>query len=140
MWTRFALNAISGDSGACHLGAGRRAASRLGHASVSALVIGDARTSLFGDDAEVQRAALAALGAAPDRVHLDAGLIGMTRPRPSLREALAAQSDGDTLAVTALFRLARSCGDALDVLGRLMALEVTLVVDEIRFPPDAQGL
>lgn len=107
---------------------------------MTALVIGYARTSLIGDGAEVQRAALVALGAPPHRVYLDAGLVGMTRPRPALREPLAALRSGDTLAVTALFRLARSCADAVDVLGRLMALKVTLAVDELRFPPDEQGL
>lgn len=87
---------------------------------MSALVIGYARTSLFGNDGEVQRAELVALGAPPDRVYLDAGLVGITRPRPTLREALAALRDGGTLAVTALFRLARSTSDAADLVGRLL--------------------
>lgn len=37
-----------------------------------------------------RRVALLGLGVAADRVNLDVGLTGMTRPRPGLREALAA--------------------------------------------------
>ena len=104
------------------------------------MVIGYARTSLFGDDAQGQRAALVALRVPPDRVYLDAGLVGMTRPRLALREAMAALRAGDTLAVTALVRLARSLPDAVDLLGRLSDLPVTLAVDDIRFAPGEDGL
>ena len=107
---------------------------------VSALVIGYARTSLFGEDAEAQRVALVALGAPPDRVYLDAGLVGMTRPRPALREAVAALRGGDTLAVTALVRLARSSADAAEMVRRLIELNVTLDVDGYRFLRDDNGL
>lgn len=104
---------------------------------VSRLVVGYARTSLFGDDAEQQRGALLALGAAPDRVYLDAGLVGMTRPRPALSETLAALRSGDTLVLTALFRLARSTQDAVDLLGRLIDGQVQLVGD-VRYPMDGR--
>lgn len=103
-------------------------------------MIGYARTSLFGDDAEQQRAELVALGVAPDRVYLDTGLVGMTRSRPALREALAALRRADTLVVTALFRLARSTTDAADLLGRLIATHAELVVGDVRHPPDGPTL
>ena len=87
---------------------------------VSKLMVGYARTSLFGNDAEQQRGALLALGAAPDRVYRDAGRVGMTRPRPALSETLAGLRSGDSLVLTGLFRLARSSQDAIDLLGRLI--------------------
>jgi len=77
-------------------------------ANVTSLVSGYARVSRFGGDADEQRAALLALASAVDRVYLDGGLTGMTRPRPGLREALAAARGGDTVVVTALSRLAGS--------------------------------
>lgn len=46
---------------------------------MSALVIGYARPSLFGDGAEAQRAALVALGAEPDRVHVARRGVGAGR-------------------------------------------------------------
>ncbi len=101
---------------------------------MSSLTAGYARTSLFGNDAEQQRAELLALAVAPDRVYLDAGLVGMTRPRPALGEALAAVRCGDTLVVTALFRLARSTPDAVNLLGKLIAAEVALAVGDVRQP------
>lgn len=103
-------------------------------------MVGYARTSLFGDDAEQQRGALLALGAAPDRVYLDAGLVGMTRPRPALGETLAALRSGDTLVLTALFRLARSTQDAVGLLGRLIDGQVQLVVGDVRYPMDGSAL
>ena len=89
--------------------------------NVISLVIGYARVSRFGGDADEQRAALLKLGAAADRVYLDMDLTGMTRPRPCLREALAAARGGDTLVVTALARLARSVPDASQLLNGLIA-------------------
>ena len=64
--------------------------------------------SRLGVDAEEQRTALLRLGVDRDRVDVDKGLTGTTRPRPALREALAATRAGDTLVVTALARLALS--------------------------------
>ncbi len=107
---------------------------------VSRLVVGYARTSLFGDDAQQQRAGLLALGAASGRVYLDAGLVGMTRPRPALGETLAALRSGDTLVVTALFRLARSTTDAAALVGRLIVGEVRLVVGDVHHPMDGPEL
>ena len=77
--------------------------------NVISLVIGYARVSRFGGDADEQRAALLKLGAAADRVYLDMDLTGMTRPRPCLREALAAARGGDTLVVPALARWRARC-------------------------------
>jgi DNA invertase Pin-like site-specific DNA recombinase len=107
---------------------------------VSSLRVGYAWTSLFGDDAEGQRTELLALGVAADRVYLDVGLVGMTRPRPALAEALAALRRGDTLVVTALFRLARSATDAVDLLGRLVGVEVALAVGDVRQPLQGPAL
>ncbi|MEJ7744565.1 MAG: recombinase family protein [Nocardioidaceae bacterium] len=56
-----------------------------------------------------QRDGLAGLGVDPERVCVDHGLTGTTRARPGPREALAACRTGDTLVVTKLDRLARSC-------------------------------
>lgn len=104
-------------------------------AQVLSLVIGYARVSRFGADGEEQRAALLALGAAADRVYLDEGLTGMSRPRPGLGQALAAAREGDTLVVTALARLARSVPDAHELLTQLSASGVTVQVGEDRYPP-----
>lgn len=98
-------------------------------------MIGYARVSSFGADADEQQAALLALGADAERVYLDRGLTGMTRPRPALGEALAATRDGDTLVVTALARLARSMTDAYQLLTRLTAAGVTVRIGEDRYPP-----
>ena len=51
--------------------------------------------------------------------NLDKGLTGTSRARPGLDQALAAVREGDTLTVTKLDRLARSVGDALDILSHL---------------------
>lgn len=102
-------------------------------------MIGYARVSRFGTDAQEQRAALLGLGVAAERVYLDVGLTGMTRPRAGLREALAATRGGDTLVVTALARLARSVPDAAELLDRLAAGGTTLVVGDGLYPPFGPG-
>jgi DNA invertase Pin-like site-specific DNA recombinase len=66
------------------------------------------------------------MGAEPDRIYLDQGFTGSDRPRPKLREALAAVREGDTLAVTGLERLARSLSDANDILQRLAEEHVVI--------------
>jgi len=73
-------------------------------------------------------------------VYLDAGLVGMTRPRPALGETFAALRSGDTLVVTALFRLARSSTEAAAVVGRLIDGQVQLVVGDDRYPMDGPAL
>ena len=63
------------------------------------------------------------------------GLTGMIRPRPALREALAAARGGDTLVVTALSRLTRSVPDAYELLNGLAGGEVTLAIGQNFYPP-----
>lgn len=72
-------------------------------------IIGYARVSTTAQDLTAERDGLAALGVDLDRVYVDHGLTGTTRARPEPREALAACRTGDTLVVTKLDRLARSC-------------------------------
>lgn len=78
--------------------------------------VGYARCSTDEQDLTSQRNKLAELGVAADRIYLDQGLTGANRKRPSLREALAACHEGDTLVVTKLDRLARSGRDARDII------------------------
>ena len=52
-------------------------------------------------------------------MHVDHGLSGTTRARPSLQEALAACRAGAVLVVTKLDRLARSLRDATDIADEL---------------------
>ncbi len=67
------------------------------------------RCSTDQQDLTAQRDALLGLGVEADRIHDDPGLTGTNRERFGLREALAACRAGDTLVVTKLDRLARSC-------------------------------
>ena len=83
--------------------------------------IGYARCSTLAQDFTAQRQALAALSVPADRVYLDKGLTGTSRARAGLDQALAAVREGDTLAVTGFYRLARSVPDALDILSQLSA-------------------
>ncbi len=78
------------------------------------MLIGYARVSTDDQDLTAQRDALAALGVPSDRIYVDHGLIGTTRARPGLREALAACRAADMPVVTKLDRLARSLPDARD--------------------------
>jgi DNA invertase Pin-like site-specific DNA recombinase len=79
------------------------------------MLIGYARCSSSGDDEQVQRGQLVALGVEPAAVHIDHGLSGTGRPRPALIAALSAVSARDTLAVTSLERLARSVADLSEI-------------------------
>jgi DNA invertase Pin-like site-specific DNA recombinase len=90
------------------------------------LLIGYARCSTDAQDLTVQRAALAVLGVAAERIYVDHGLTGANRERAGLREALAACRAGDTLVVTKLDRLARSVPDARDILDDLTKRGVKL--------------
>ena len=71
---------------------------------------GYARCSTTGQDIEVQRRELVALGV--DEVAVDKGYTGANRDRPGLTTVLDKLRSGDTLAVTKLDRLARSVTDA----------------------------
>src|SRR6266849_1306891 len=104
------------------------------------LRIGDARGSTDEQDLTAQGEALAGLGVAPERLHVDHGLPGTTRARPGLREALAACHDGDTLVVTKLDRLARSLPDAREILDDLTKREVKLSLGgSVHDPTDPVG-
>ena len=77
--------------------------------AMSALLVGYARCSTDQQDLTAQRDALSGLGVEFDRIYVDHGLTGTKRERPGVREALAVCRAGDTLVVTKLDRLARSC-------------------------------
>lgn len=102
--------------------------------------IGYARCSTDKQDLVVQRAALADLGVATDRIYTDHGFTGTNRARPGLDQALAAVRDGDTLVVSKLDRLARSVPDARDIADRLAARGVKLALGQsIYDPSDPMG-
>ena len=63
---------------------------------MSGPLIGYARVAADERDLTSQRDALARLGVATKRVYVDHGLVGTNRPRPGLREAIAACRAGDT--------------------------------------------
>ena len=104
------------------------------------MLIGYARVSTAHQDVAAQRAALHALGVAPERVYVDQGLSGATRERPGLTTALAACRPGDTLVVTKLDRLARSLPDARDISAELVARDVALSLGgSVHDPADPVG-
>ncbi len=98
------------------------------------------RVSTDEQDLSAQRDALARLGVELERMDIDPGLTGTTRPRPGLGEALAACRDGDTLVVTMLDRLARSLPDARDIADELTARRVKLSLGgSVHDPTDPVG-
>ena len=102
--------------------------------------IGYARCSTDKQDLTAQRAALADLGVAPDRIYTDHGFSGSTRARPGLDQALAAVRAGDTLVVPKLDRLARSVPDARAIADQLAACGVKLALGHSLYDPaDAMG-
>ena len=94
-----------------------------------------ARCSTDKQDLSAQRAALAELGVAADRIYVDHGLTGTNRARPGLNQALAAVRKGDTLIVPKLDRLARSVPDARSIADELAARGVTLALGQSRYDP-----
>ncbi len=98
-------------------------------------LIGYARCSTDQQDLSAQRAALAELGVAADRIYVDHGLTGTNRARPGLNQALAAVRHGDTLVVPKLDRLARSVPDARPIADELAARGVTLALGQSRYDP-----
>jgi DNA invertase Pin-like site-specific DNA recombinase len=98
-------------------------------------LIGYARCSTDKQDLTAQRAALAELGVAADRIYVDHGLTGTNRARPGLNQALAAVRKGDTLVVPKLDRLARSVPDARSIADELAARGVTLALGQSRYDP-----
>jgi DNA invertase Pin-like site-specific DNA recombinase len=108
--------------------------------AMTSMRIGYARVSTDGQDLEVQRAALRALGVAEERIYVDHGFTGRNRDRPGLREALAAARAGDTLVVTKLDRLARSVPDARDIADELTTRAVKLDIGgSVHDPTDPVG-
>jgi DNA invertase Pin-like site-specific DNA recombinase len=102
--------------------------------------IGYARCSTDKQDLAAQRAALLALGVAPERIYTDRGLSGRNRARPGLDQALAAVRPGDTLVVPKLDRLARSVPDARDIADSLVARGVKLALGaSVYDPADPMG-
>ena len=102
--------------------------------------IGYARCSTDRQDLAAQRAALEALGVAPDRVYVDHGLSGTSRARPGLDQALAAVRAGDTLVVPKLDRLARPVPDACAIADQLLARGVRLQLGtSLHDPHDPMG-
>jgi DNA invertase Pin-like site-specific DNA recombinase len=102
--------------------------------------IGYARCSADKQDLAAQRAALLALGVAPERIYTDRGLSGRNRARPGLDQALAAVRPGDTLVVPKLDRLARSVPDARDIADSLVARGVKLALGaSVYDPADPMG-
>lgn len=107
---------------------------------MTATRIGYARCSTDKQDLAAQRAALAGLGVAEDRIYTDHGLSGTHRDRPGLAQALAAVRDGDTLVVPKLDRLARSVPDARAIADRLMLRGVRLALGtSVYDPADPMG-
>jgi DNA invertase Pin-like site-specific DNA recombinase len=103
-------------------------------------LIGYARCSTDRQDLAAQRAALAALGVAPERIYTDHGLTGTNRARPGLDQALAAVRAGDTLVVPKLDRLARSVPDARHIADSLVARGVKLALGaSVYDPADPMG-
>lgn len=75
---------------------------------MNAIQIGYARVSTADQDLTSQRDALLRLVVLDSNIYVDHGLTGTNRVRPGLREALAADHEGDTFVVSKLDRLARS--------------------------------
>ncbi len=98
-------------------------------------LIGYARCSTDEQDLAVQRAVLAELGVAPDRIYTDHGVTGTNRARPGLDQALAAVRTGDTLVVPRLDRLARSVPDARFIADALVARGIRLALGASVYDP-----
>ena len=98
-------------------------------------LIGYARCSTDKQDLTAQRAALAELGVAAERIYVDHGLTGTNRLRPGLDQALAAVRSGDTLVVPKLDRLARSVPDARHIANSLAQRGVSLALGRSVYDP-----
>ena len=82
------------------------------------LTIGYARVSTDRQDTDRQRTELERMGC--DRLYIDQGLSGKTaKNRPRLQAAIDSLRPGDTFAVTALDRLARSLLDLQELASRI---------------------
>lgn len=107
---------------------------------MTATSIGYARCSTDKQDLAAQKAALAKLGVASDRIYTDHGLTGTNKSRPGLDQALAAVRTGDTLVVPKLDRLARSVPDARAIADDLVTRGVRLALGaSVYDPADPMG-
>jgi len=102
---------------------------------MTTILIVYARCSTDKQDLAAQRAALEALGVAPERIYTDHGLSGTNRARPGLDQALAAARAGDTLVVPKLNRLARSVPDARSIADGLVGRGVRLALGTSVYDP-----
>lgn len=99
------------------------------------MLVGYARVSTDGQDAESQVLRLVAAGVDERRIYVDHGFTGRTTARPALNEALAAVREGDELVVTKLDRLARSVPDLRSILDTLYARGVRVRIDRTVYDP-----
>ena len=97
--------------------------------------LGYARCSTVGQDTEVQRGKLAALGVEEKNVYVDHGYTGKTMTRDGLENALKALRAGDELVVPAMDRLARNARETLRVVDELTEQEVTLNIGGMVYEP-----
>jgi DNA invertase Pin-like site-specific DNA recombinase len=91
-------------------------------------LIGYARVSTRGQDADRQQADLLAAGVRRDDLYVDHGVSGARASRPEFDRAIAALHAGDTLVITTLDRLGRSTSNMLELADRLRTLGVSLRV------------
>lgn len=91
-------------------------------------LVGYARVSTRGQDADRQMLDLAAAGVLETDLHVDTGFSGSRARRPALDRALAELEPGDTFVVTTLDRLGRSTINMLELATRLRGQGVGLRV------------
>lgn len=96
-------------------------------------VIGYARC-LAGDDERVQHAALAALGAPEEYIHIDVGYSSVAA-RPALARAITSCCVGDILVAPSLDRLARSIRDLSAIATTLADSGALIPFDSLVFDP-----
>lgn len=82
--------------------------------------IGYARVSTVGQDLQLQREKLEAMGVPEDRIYFDRGFSGKKMSRDGLQQALVAARAGDEFIVPAMDRLARNTSGALEVVSDLV--------------------
>lgn len=91
-------------------------------------LIGYARVSTRGQDADRQTDDLLTAGVRHDDLYVDHGISGARATRPALDRALEALHAGDTLMITTLDRLGRSTTNMLTLAERLKEQRVNLRV------------
>lgn len=91
-------------------------------------LIGYARVSTRGQDADRQVADLLSAGVRRDDLYMDHGVSGARASRPGFDQAVGALQEGDTLVVTTLDRLGRSTQTMLELAQNLRVRGVGLRV------------